>query len=149
MAESDPRELEQIKTVEAARDAMLAAAEAVSPAPALLLNLKGIGAEFATVLWSEGLSRHFDNRRQLAAYAGLAPTPWQSGSIMPAIKRATLIQLAWPWLRHQSHSAPTLWFQDRVRRSGGRLKKTTIVALARKLLVALWKYSMRASSSRG
>ncbi|CAM5317537.1 IS110 family transposase ISAzs35 [Aquamicrobium terrae] len=141
--------LEQIKTVEAARDAMLAAAEAVSPAPAMLLNLKGIGPEFAAVLWSEGLSRHFDNRRQLAAYAGLAPTPWQSGSIdhdqgvsksgNPRL-RTTLIQLAWLWLRHQSHSALTLWFKDRVRRSGGRLKKTTIVALARKLLVALWKY---------
>lgn len=44
-------------------------------------NLKGIGPEFAVVLWSEGLSRHFHNRRQVAAYAGLAPTPWQSGSV--------------------------------------------------------------------
>jgi transposase len=44
------------------------------------------------------------------------------------------------WLRHQPHSALALWFEERVRRSGGRLKKTTIVALARKLLVALWKY---------
>ena len=54
--------------------------------------------------------------------------------------RATLIQLAWLWLRHQPQSALTLWFEERVRRNGGRLKKTTIVALARKLLVALWKY---------
>ncbi|MER9600564.1 IS110 family transposase, partial [Mesorhizobium sp. M0244] len=72
--------LEQIKAVEAERDAMLAAAQAVSPAPAMLLNLKGIGPEFAIVLWSEGLSRHFDNRRQVAAYAGLAATPWKSGA---------------------------------------------------------------------
>ncbi|QND69292.1 IS110 family transposase (plasmid) [Mesorhizobium loti] len=141
--------LEQIKVVEAERDAMLAAAEAVSPAPAMLLNLKGIGPEFAAVLWSEGLSRHFDNRRQVAAYAGLAPTPWQSGSVdheqgvskagNPRL-RTTLIQLAWLWLRHQPRSALTLWFEDRVKQNGGRLKKTTIVALARKLLVALWKY---------
>lgn len=141
--------LDQIKAVEAARDAMLAAAPVVSPAPAMLLNLKGIGSEFAAVLWSEGLCRHFDNRRQLAAYAGLAPSPWQSGSIdyeqgvsksgNPRL-RTTLIQLAWLWLRHQPRSALTLWFQDRVKRNGGRLKKTTIVALARKLLVALWKY---------
>lgn len=141
--------LEQIKAVETARDAMLAAAPVVSPAPAMLLNLKGIGPEFAAVLWSEGLSRHFDNRRQVAAYAGLAPSPWQSGSVdhdqgvskagNPRL-RTTLIQTAWLWLRHQPRSVLTLWFEDRVRRNGGRLKKTTIVALARKLLVALWKY---------
>ena len=52
----------------------------------------------------------------------------------------TLIQLAWLWLRNQPQSALALWFEERVRRNGGRLKKTTIVALARKLLVALWKY---------
>jgi len=142
--------LEQIKAVEAARDAMLAAAqEVVSPAPAMLLNLKGIGPEFAAVLWSEGLSRHFDNRRQVASYAGLAPSPWQSGAVdhdqgvskagNPRL-RTTLIQLAWLSRRHQPRSALTLWFEDRVKHNGGRLKKTTIVALARKLLVALWKY---------
>ena len=49
--------------------------------PAPLLDLKGVEPEFAAVLWSEGLYRHFDNRRQVAAYAGLAPTPWQSGTI--------------------------------------------------------------------
>ena len=54
--------------------------------------------------------------------------------------RTTLIQLAWLWVRHQPHSALTLWFRDRVKQNGGRLKKATIVALARKLLVALWKY---------
>jgi len=141
--------IEQIKAVEAERDSMLAAAEAVSPAPAMLLTLKGIGPEFAAVLWSEGLSRHFDNRRQVAAYAGLAPTPWQSGSVdhdqgvsksgNPRL-RTTLIQVAWLWLRHQPHSVLSLWFKDRVKQNGGRLKKATIVALARKLLVALWKY---------
>jgi transposase len=141
--------LEQIKAVEAERDAMLAAEQLASLAPAMLLNLKGIGPEVAAVLWSEGLSRHFDNRRQVAAYAGLAPTPWQSGRIdheqgvskagNPRL-RTTLIQMAWLWLRHQPRSALALWFQDRVKQNGGRLKRTTIVALARKLLVALWKY---------
>ena len=141
--------LEQIKAVEAERDAMLAAAAGRLAGPAMLLNLKGIGPEFAAVLWSEGLSRHFDNRRQVAAYAGLAPTPWQSGAVdreqgvskagNPRL-RTTMIQLAWLWLRHQPRSALTLWFEDRVKHNGGRLKKTTIVALARKLLVALWKY---------
>ncbi|ULJ72579.1 IS110 family transposase [Rhizobium gallicum] len=141
--------LEQIKAVEAARDAMLSATTVVSPAPAMLLTLKGIGPEFTAVLWSEGLSRHFDNRRQVAAYAGLAPTPWQSGSVdhdqgvsksgNPRL-RTTMIQMAWLWVRHQPQAALTLWFRHRVKQNGGRLKKTTIVALARKLLVALWKY---------
>ena len=81
---------------------------------ASLLALKGIGPDFAGVLWSEGLFRHFDNRRQLAAYAGLAPTPWQSGSVNheqgvskagnPRL-RATLVEMAWLWLRHQPGSA--------------------------------------------
>ena len=55
--------------------------------------------------------------------------------------RTTLIQLAWLWLRNQPQSALALWFKEcGSSRNGGRLKKTTIVALARKLLVALWKY---------
>jgi transposase len=97
----------------------------------------------------EAFFRSFANRKQVAAYAGLAPTPWQSGSVdreqgvskadNPRL-RTTLIQLAWLWLRHQPQSALALWFEERVRRNGGRFKKTTIVALARKLLVALWKY---------
>jgi len=142
--------LEQIKAAETERDALLAAQKVVAPAPAaMLLDIKGIGPEFAAVLWLEGLFRHFDNRRQIASYAGLAPTPWQSGSVdheqgvskagNPRL-RTTLIQLSWLWLRHQPQSALALWFKERVTRNGGRLKKTTIVALARKLLVALWKY---------
>lgn len=139
----------QIKDVEQARDAMMLAAQTSSPAPALLLNLKGIGPQFAAVIWSEGLSRHFDNRRQVAAYAGLAPTPWQSGKVdrdqgvsksgNPRL-RTTLIQMAWLWLRHQPDSALTAWFKERVTQNGGRQKNATIVALARKLLVAMWKY---------
>ncbi len=117
--------------------------------PAMLINLNGIGPEIAAVLWSEGLYRCFANRRQVAAYAGLAPTPWQSGSVAheqgvskagnPRL-RTTMLQLAWLWLRHQPRSALARWFHERVKRNGGRLRKTTIVALARKLLVALWKY---------
>jgi transposase len=142
--------LKQITSVEAERDALLAAQQVAAPKPAaMLLAIKGIGPEFAAILWSEGLFRHFDNRRQVASYAGLAPTPWQSGAIdreqgvskagNPRL-RTTLIQLAWLWLRHQPQSALAIWFKERVNRNGGRLKKTAIVALARKLLVALWKY---------
>jgi transposase len=75
--------LKQIKTVEGERDALLAAAKTAMPASAaMLLDIKGIGPEFAAILWSEGLIRHFDNRRQVAAYADLAPTPWQSGQLI-------------------------------------------------------------------
>jgi transposase len=145
--------LEQIVEVESERNSLLVVNEdpaAGTSAPAImLLTIKGVGAEFAAVLWGEGLCRHFDNRRQIAAYAGLAPTPWQSGTIdheqgvsktgNPRL-RTTMIQLAWLWLRNQPESALSRWFADRVQSNGGRLKKTAIVALARKLLIALWKY---------
>lgn len=145
--------LKQIAAVEEARSDMLTTAlpahSSQSSGPAMLLALKGIGDEAAAVLWTEGLSRHFDNRRQVAAYAGLAPTPWQSGQINreqgvskagnPRLRTA-LIQISWLWIRHQPGSALTRWFKERVLRNGGRLKKPTIVAVARKLIVALWKY---------
>jgi transposase len=111
----------------------------------MLLALKGIGANFAAVLWLEAFYRQFANRRQLAAYAGLAATPWRSGSIEqeqgvskagnPRL-RTTMIQLAWLWLRHQGQSALARWFKVHSQRG----RKSAIVALARKLLVALWKY---------
>lgn len=79
--------LEQIKVVEAAQDALLAGTgkdtgEKAAPAPVtMLLALKGVGPNFAAVLWSEAFYRSLCNRRQVAAYAGLAATPWQSGGI--------------------------------------------------------------------
>jgi transposase len=139
----------QIKAVEDQRATLLAAQSVNAPA-AMLLKIRGIGPEFATILYSEGLFRHFDNRRQLAAYAGLAPTPWQSGSVRQeqgvskagnARLRTTMVELSWLWVRYQPGSALARWFQDRVQHNGGRLKKPTIVALARKLLIALWKYA--------
>jgi transposase len=142
--------LAQLKVVEAERAALLEPAPSETASPAsMLAQLKGIGPETAAVLWSEGLFRHFDNRRQLAAYAGLAPTPWKSGSIdheqgvskagNPRLRTA-MVELAWLWLKNQPRSQLSLWFHERVQRLGGRMRKTTIVALARKLLVALWKY---------
>ena len=154
--------MNQIDACEQERDDLLSCASATEsfpasqdavvlkpPVPAMLLELKGIGAETAAVLWLEGLSRHFDNRRQVAAYAGLAPSHWQSGKLNhdqgvskagnPRLRTA-LVQLSWLWLRHQPCSELTLWFKRRVAQNGGRLKKPMIVALARKLLIALWKY---------
>src|SRR5208337_1521707 len=148
--------LDHIKRAEAERDALLAAQQAAAPASPgrMLLEFRGIGAEFAASLWLEALFRSFDNRRQLASYAGLAPTPWQSGSVdreqgvskagNPRL-RTTLIQLAWLWLRHQPQSALALWFKERVNRNGGRLKKTIIVALARKLFVLMIRQPPRST----
>ena len=141
--------LQQIKAVEAERDDLLAPVSSAAPAAvAALARLKGIGPEFAAVLWLECFFRSFGNRRQVAAYAGLAPTPWQSGSVQheqglskagnPRL-RTMMVQLAWLWLRNQPTSELRVWFRERVKRAGGRRKKTAIVALARKLLVALWK----------
>jgi transposase len=149
--------VEQIRAVEAERDGLLAAAKNATAATEvsaeartpnlvpMLLGLKGIGPEFATVLWTEGLCRRFANRRQIAAYAGLAATPWRSGAIVheqgvskagnPRL-RTTMVQLAWLWLRHQPQSALARWFKARSQHG----RKSAIVALARKLLVALWKY---------
>ncbi|MGY8711997.1 IS110 family transposase [Bradyrhizobium sp. 18BD] len=141
--------LSQIAAVEAAQDALLAAsrpAEGIASDPvALLLDLKGLGPNFAAALWTEAFWRQFANRRQVASYAGLAATPWRSGGIEreqgvskagnPRL-RTTMIQLAWLWIRHQPQSALTQWFKANSQRG----RKRTIVALARKLLVALWKY---------
>jgi len=139
---------QQIAEVEAARDSLLAA-EDNSPGK-LLLQLRSIGPEFASVLWLEGLYRRFDNRRQLAAFSGLAPSPWRSGKIDHeqgiaksgnAKLRSTMIELAWLWLRYQPDSELSRWFQERVRgNKTRRYRKITIVAMARKLLIALWRY---------
>src|SRR5215213_8382099 len=137
----------QIAAVEAER-AALVQEELPARSPAgVLMRLRGIGPEFAAVLWLEGFFRRFANRRQLAAYAGLAPSPWQSGSMNseqgisksgnPRL-RTTAIELAWLWLRHQPETALSRWFLERVRSDRGRIRRVAIVALARKLLVTSW-----------
>jgi transposase len=140
--------LRQIGEVETERDEMLQLAQPSSPT-ALLMRLKGIGAEFATVLYLEGLFRKFENRRQLAAYAGLVPSPWKSGSIdqeqdiskagNPRL-RTTMVELAWMWVRYQPGSPLSCWFRQRVGSKRGRIRRISIVALARKLLIVLSRY---------
>jgi transposase len=141
----------QLTVVERERDALVArTAEAdACAAPAALARLRGVGPELAALLWLEALFRRFDNRRQIAAYAGLTPSPWQSGGIdreqgiaksgNPRLRRA-MIELAWFWVRHQTGSALSRWFVERVGTARGRVRRIAIVALARKLLVALWRY---------
>lgn len=137
--------LEQIRQIECERDDVLA----TTPVVKELCRLKSIGPQFAATLWLEALYRSFANRRQIAAYAGLAATPWRSGGIQaeqgiskagnPRLREA-MIELAWLWLRHQPNSALSRWFFDRVGVQRGRIRRIAIVALARKLLIALWRY---------
>lgn len=142
--------MRQITEVEAERDAAVEPeAESQASPIALLARLKAIGPQIAAVLYLEGLYRNYGNRREVAAYAGLVPTPWRSGKIdrEQGISKAgnrrlrtTLIELAWLWVRHQPDSALSRWFRARVGTERGRVRRIAIVALARKLLIALWRY---------
>jgi transposase len=113
-----------------------------------LMELNGLGAETVAMLETEAFYRSFDNRRQLAAFVGLAGTPWKSGgidheqgvSMGNQRLRETMIQLAWLWPLHQPSSALTRWRRERTKGATKLQKKKMVVALARKLLVALWRY---------
>jgi len=115
-----------------------------------LFALKGIGLGAA---WTYGLEffswRQFRSGKQVGALVGLTPTPYQSGDSDRELGisragnrwvRGLSIEIAWGWLRHQPRSALSLWYQERFARGGPRARKVGIVALARKLLVALWRY---------
>ena len=116
----------------------------------LLLKLKGIGENTAWLLVREFFGwRGIRNRRELASLAGLTPTPYDSGEsrreqgISKAGNRRVrwmMIELAWGWLRYQPQSELSRWYQRRFAAGNARLRKVGIVAVARKLLVALWKY---------
>ena len=142
-----------IKTIEAERDAIASAkTEAKHTSPKKIQDLtkiKCIGPEFATTLVGEVFYRSFDNRKQLASYVGMTPAHFQSGAMCRdqgitkagnAKARTVMVELAWLWLRHQPDSPLSVWFRDRVGKLKGRIRRITIVAVARKLLIALWRY---------
>lgn|SRR6201988_4426464 len=142
---------EQIAEVEAEVRGATARAEAGSAAAkaAQLTRLKGVGAHTAWPLANEVFYRRFDNRRQVGGYFGLDGSPYDSGQsrreqgISKAGNpraRTLAIELAWLWLRHQPDSDLSRWFFQRVGDLRGRIRKIAIVALARKLMVALWRY---------
>lgn len=115
-----------------------------------LMRLRGVGEVSAWVLGKEFFGwREFKNRREVAALAGLTPTPYNSGgsTVEQGISKAgnrrirrVMIELAWSWVRFQPESELTNWFVDRYAKGGKRSRRIGIVAVARKLLVALWKY---------
>lgn len=119
-------------------------------AAAMLEKLTCVGRETAVVLTREVLCRDFRDRRSIAAFAGLTPSPYSSGRLQHeqgiskagnAVVRARLVQLAWRWVRFQTGSDITAWFVARTGGSSRRNRRVAIVAVARKLLIALWRYA--------
>ncbi len=139
---------QQVKALEAARRQEMA--DGKQPQVAQLTQLRAIGAKGAWVLVKELFGwRRFANRRELAGCLGLAPTPYASGDsqIEQGISkagnkraRALLVELAWGWLRLQPDSALSQWFNRRFASAGKRMRRVGIVALARRLAIALWRY---------
>jgi transposase len=119
------------------------------PIATRLSSIKGLGPQAAGILATEVFYRKFSNRRQVASYIGLTPTPYNSGTMIrdQGISKAgnrrartIAIELAWVWVRTQPDSALARWFHVRVGDAAGRIRRITIVALARKLMVALWRF---------
>lgn len=144
--------LEMIRAAEEERDRVVEAEMAVNESARKIQNLvamRAIGPQLATVLVGEVFQKEFANRRQLASYAGLTPSPFNSGSVVreQGISKAgnprartAMIEMAWLWLRYQPGSALSHWFRKRAGTGSGRIRRITIVALARKLLIALWRF---------
>jgi transposase len=141
----------RIAGLERARRAGIeAAATPAAQQMARLVQLRGIGANGASRLVVEFFAwRGFRNGREVGALAGLTPTPYQSGASMreQGISKAgngrvrtMAIELAWCWLRFQPQSALARWFEARFGRGSKRHRRIGIVALARKLLIGLWRY---------
>jgi len=140
--------LDALATTSAQADPPPAAAQ-MAERSELLLRLKCLGPAFATTLTHEVFYKDFRNRREVGSYFGLTPSPWQSGGIDrdQGISKAgnprarcAAIELAWLWLRHQPDSVLTQEYRRRTLDASKRIKRVAIVALARKLMVALWRY---------
>ena len=139
---------DQVRSIELARRRELASG--AHPMVSQLTRLAAIGPTGAWVLVHEVFGwRRFSNRRQLAGCLGLAPTPYASGDtekeqgiskVGNKRVRALLVEQAWGWLRRQPNSALTLWFNRRFAHSGARMRRVGIVALARRLAIALWRF---------
>ena len=143
--------LAQIAELERERDAVMEteAPDKASKMIQQLTKLRGIGVQSATVLVREAFVRRFANGKALGSYAGLASSPYSSGGMdrEQGIGKAgnrrvrtVMVELAWLWTRYQPASAQVCWFRERVRSTGQRVRKIILVALARKLLIALWRF---------
>ena len=149
--------LDQICQIEQERDLILQAEQPDAAGRMIqqLSQLRGIGVQSATVIVREAFVRQFANGKALGAYAGLSPglspTPYSSGGMEREQGigkagnrrlRSIMVELAWLWQRYQPGSLQVRWFRERSGPTGKRLRKVMIVALARKLPIALWRYTM-------
>lgn len=116
----------------------------------MLAKVRGIGIETADMLVNEVLCRNLRDRRAVARYAGMTGSPDESGAKRRekglakagnSRVRRGMLQLAWRWLMFQKDSALSQWYKARTEHAPERTRKTMIVALARKLLIALWRYT--------
>ena len=152
-----------IDTIETERKALLKAGRKAPDTPdrdgsamiAALTRIHGIGLNDATLLAGEVFYRDFRNRRELGGWAGLTSVPWASGDVEhdlgisksgPYYVRKHMIQMSWRWVKLQPESTITKWFHAYVNRNAGggrdkRARKRAIVGVARKLLIALWRYA--------
>jgi transposase len=142
---------QQIRQLEGERTELIRASEHASVEQVRqLMQLKGIGVNSSWLFVMEFFSwRAFRNRREVGALAGLTATPYNSGNtnreqgISKAGNRhirAVAVEIAWSWLRYQPNSKLSRWYQQRFGKGNSRLRRIGIVALARKLLVELWRY---------
>lgn len=139
-----------LAALEGERRTAMAADTATAQCSRRLERLRAIGPTIAWTLASELFGwRTFRNRREVGSLVGLTPTPYQSGAEHRELGiaksgnphlRALAVELAWLWLRYQPRSALSRWYQARYARGGPRLRRIGIVALARKLVIALWRY---------
>jgi len=138
------------RQLEAAQHAALRAADTpVAAGARKLAQVRGVGERFAWVLSSEVCARDLHNRRQVGALTGFTPVPYQSGASdrdqgvsgagIPAI-RALAVEMAWVWIQWQPDSTITRWFHQRFAHAGRRARRVGIVAVARRLVIALWRY---------
>ena len=115
----------------------------------LLMKLVGIGMTSAWIFVKEFFWRKFNNRREVGGAIGITPTPYDSGESVHeqgisrsgnGRVRAIAVEVAWCWIRLQPTSKLTLWFKERFAKGGPRARKVGIVAVARRLMVDLWRY---------
>lgn len=138
---------QQMREIEAAQGELLKSAQGLRVLH--LARLCGIGVKSAWTLFYEFFWRRFNNRREVGSCAGLTGTPYQSGESRreQGISKAgnkrirwLMVELAWSWLRYQPQSELSLWYGRRFAAGGARLRRIGIVALARRLLIAIWRY---------
>lgn len=140
---------EQLVELERERDEGSTSCDSTEKKCIQLTSLKGVGSAIAAIMSREIYYRQFGNRQQLAGFLGLATSPYESGELQRnqgisraarSQVRATMIQAAWLWVKHQRESAITAWFLRRTAGQSKRIRRIMIVAVARKLAIALWRF---------